>query len=68
VKNYKQLTNSSFKLKINKPGSIKIPGLGLIKIDEFNITIDKTTKADLSLSLTTAQYKKFIKTQNPQVL
>lgn len=63
--NSKQLAKRSFKLKINKPGSIKIPGLGLIKIDEFNITIDQTTKADLSLTLTTDQYKEFLKPKIP---
>ena len=63
--NSKQLAKRSFKLKINKPGSIKIPGLGLIKIDEFNITIDQTTKADLSLTLTTDQYNEFLKPQSP---
>ncbi len=63
MENLTPIKHRSFKLKIDSPGTINIPHLGAIEIDKFVITVEQTTRVDLTLQLTTEEYKAFLENQ-----
>ena len=63
MENLTTTTHRSFKLKIDSPGTINIPNIGAIKIDKFVITVEQTTRVDLSIKLTTEEYQTFLDNQ-----